>query len=272
MRKLNATLLNGANKEEAILKIKDDSFAVTTNDQLIKIPYSNIKSYNFDEENQVLSIVKFGGNPIELNIAKDKQLLELLNSITRQNKRDSNESIPNYENNNLKENERKLERNATIRDTDSKKTEVKQVTEPITQKTSNQDENSSDKPDILKVISGIISIIVLIIIFVNMCSNGGRIEGGYEAERYALQEIPKSVLTLAFEPDVTSNELKCKAKEKTDDEIILVKCTTTNKHIIDYYESETIWYAYQETADRMSHYRSINPDKDTALKNLRDKD
>ncbi len=271
MRKLNATLLSGENKEEAILKIKDESFAINTNDQLIKIPYSNVKGYNYDESNGVLSIVRFGGNPIELNIVKDKQLLELLNSITSQNKRDSNESVPTYENNSTKENEKKLERNATIRDTDSKKTEVKQSTEPITRKTSNQDENSSDKPDILKVISGIISIIVLIIIFVNMCSNGGRIEGGYEAERYALQEIPKSVLTLAFEPDVTSNELKCKAKEKTDDEIILVKCTTTNKHIIDYYESETIWYAYQETADGMSHYRSINPDKDTALKNIRNK-
>ena len=125
MRKLNATLLNGENKEEAILKIKDDSFAINTNDQLIKIPYSNIKSYNFDKENQVLSIVKFGGNPIELNIVKDKQLLELLNSITSQNKSDSNESIPNYESNSPKENERKLERNATIRDTDSKKTEIK---------------------------------------------------------------------------------------------------------------------------------------------------
>ena len=117
MRKLNATLLNEGNKEEAILKIKDDSFAINTNDQLIKIPYFNIKGYNFDKENQVLSIIRFGGNPIELNIVKDKQLLELLNSITSQNKSDSNESIPNYESNSPKENERKLERNATIRDT-----------------------------------------------------------------------------------------------------------------------------------------------------------
>ena len=183
MRKLNATLLNEGNKEEAILKIKDDSFAINTIDQLIKIPYSNVKGYNYDESNGVLSIVRFGGSIIEINIVKDKKLLELLNSITSKNKSDSNESIPTYESNSPKENEKKLERNATIRDTDSKKTEVKQVTEPITQKTSNQDENSSDKPDILKVISGIISIIVLIIIFVNMCSNGGRIEGGYEADR-----------------------------------------------------------------------------------------
>lgn len=125
MRKLNATLLNEGNKEEAILKIKDDSFTITSNEQMIKIPYSNIKSFNFDEQNEVLSIVKFGGNPIELNIVKDKQLLELLNSITSQNKSDSSESIPTYESKSPKENERKLERNATIRDTDNKKTEIK---------------------------------------------------------------------------------------------------------------------------------------------------
>ena len=50
----------------------------------------------------------------------------MFNSITSQNKSDSNESIPTYESNSPKENERKLERNATIRDTDSKITEVKQ--------------------------------------------------------------------------------------------------------------------------------------------------
>lgn len=127
MRKLNATLLNEGNKEEAILKIKDDSFAINTNDQLIKIPYSNIKGYNYDESNGVLSIVRFGGSPIELNIVKDKQLLELLNSITSKNKSDSNESIPTYESNSPKENEKELERNATIRDTDNKKTEIRQI-------------------------------------------------------------------------------------------------------------------------------------------------
>lgn len=147
MRKLNATLLNEGNKEEAILKIKDDSFTITSNEQMIKIPYSNIKSFNFDEQNEVLSIVKFGGNPIELNIVKDKQLLELLNSITSQNKSDSSESIPTYESKSPKENERKLERNATIRDTDNKKTEIRQT---VKKESTNSD--------------GIIGLIVVVII------------------------------------------------------------------------------------------------------------
>lgn len=93
MRKLNASLLNEGNKEEAILKIKDDSFAINTNDQLIKIPYSNVKGYNYDESNGVLSIVRFGGSPIELNVVKDKQLLELLNAIIIQNNKKSSEII-----------------------------------------------------------------------------------------------------------------------------------------------------------------------------------
>ena len=112
MRKLNATLLNGTNKEEAILKIKDESFAITTDEQLIKIPYSNVKSYNYDEQKKVLSIVKFGGNPIELNVVKDKQLLELLNNIVEQNK-NNNESISNSESTSLKENNAKLKENTT---------------------------------------------------------------------------------------------------------------------------------------------------------------
>lgn len=149
MRKLNATLLSGENKEEAILKIKDESFAINTNEQMIKIPYSNVKGYNYDEQNEVLSIVKFGGNPIELNIVKDKQLLELLNSITSQNKSNSNESIPYYENNSVKENERELERNATIRDTDSKKTEIRQTDEK------KKESKNSD---------GVIGLIVVVII------------------------------------------------------------------------------------------------------------
>lgn len=128
MRKLNATLLNGTNKEEAILKIKDESFAITTDEQLIKIPYSNVKSYNYDEQKKVLSIVKFGGNPIELNVVKDKQLLELLNNIVEQNK-NNNESISNSESTSLKENNAKLKENTTIRNTDYEKIEIKQLKE-----------------------------------------------------------------------------------------------------------------------------------------------
>lgn len=135
----------------------------------------------------------------------------------------------------------------------------------------NDNQNNSNKSNPLEIISAIISIIVFVIIAINFFGNGGHIEGAYFAEQSALKEIPESVLTLTFEHAVTSDELKCNAKEKTDDEIILVKCTTTNEHIIDYYKSETIWYAFQETADGSHHYRAINPDKNKALESIRKK-
>ncbi len=149
MRKLNATLLSGENKEDAILKIKDESFAITTEEQLIKIPYSNIKSYNYDEQKEVLSIVKFGGNPIELNIVKDRQLLELLNNIIKQNKNNSNESISNFESTSLKEKNAKLEENTTIRNTDYEKKEIKQ---------SNEDKKEPNND----WVTGLIAVVVII--------------------------------------------------------------------------------------------------------------
>ena len=93
---------------------------------------------------------------------------------------------------------------------------------------------------------------LFIVIIGNVFSTDTTIEGGDDAVFYALREIPESILTF---DDVMSNELKCEAKEKTDDEIILVQCTTTNKDVIDHYDSETIWYGYQETADGRSHYK-----------------
>lgn len=272
MRKLDATLINGNNKEDVILKIKDDSFAITTSEQIIKIPYSNIKNYSYDTKNGILSIIKYGGNPVELKIAKDKQLLESLSNIVIQNKNNnSKESSSKTEKTITKEKEIELEEKTTIKENEKTKIEVENKIETSPQNTPNTNQNNGNNPSILKIISGIISVIVLIILCTNMCSGSYYIEGGSKAEQYALTEIPEKVPTLLFEAQVTSNELKCEAKEKTDDEIILVKCTTTNKFIKEYFDSETIWYAYQETADGMSHYRAISNNKDEALKNIRDK-
>ena len=47
MRKLNVVFIQGDKKDDAILKIKDDSLTITTSDgNLVKIPYSNIKDYS----------------------------------------------------------------------------------------------------------------------------------------------------------------------------------------------------------------------------------
>lgn len=192
-----------------------------------------------------LNVALKNGKSDVFNISDKKLRLEIIDYINNQLTNTDTKSNNQIEENNIKEN--------------------------LTQNTSNENQNSTSGNNTLKTISAIISIIVLVIIVFNFFGNGGYIEGAYLAEQSALEEIPESVLTLTFEHAVTSNELKCDAKEKTDDEIILVKCTTTNEHIIDYYKSKTIWYAYQKTADGSHHYRAINPDKNKALESIRKK-
>ena len=118
---------------------------------------------------------------------------------------------------------------------------------------------------------------VIVIIAVTGCgynSNSNFNAGGCntvvcsEAEIYAKSDIPEIA---GMWTTLRSNEIKCNATEVTKDEIILVKCTTTNQDVIDHYDSETIWYGYQETADGRSHYRSINKSKDKVLENMREK-
>lgn len=103
MRKINATLLNENNKEEAILKIKDDSFVVTTSNDLLKISHSDVKSYNYNDNNEILTITKFGGSSISLGIKKDKDLLAQLNDLVNKNKNTTDEiTSKNIENNKSK--------------------------------------------------------------------------------------------------------------------------------------------------------------------------
>lgn len=93
MRKINTTLLNEKNKEEAILKIKDDSFVVTTSNNLIKISHSDVKSYNYNDNKEILTITKFGGSSISLGIKKDKDLLVQLDNLVNTNKNINDENI-----------------------------------------------------------------------------------------------------------------------------------------------------------------------------------
>lgn len=71
MRKLNVVFIQGDKKDDAILKIKDDSLTITTSDDnLVKIPYSNIKDYSYQELDEQLSIIQYGGSMIRLGNEK----------------------------------------------------------------------------------------------------------------------------------------------------------------------------------------------------------
>lgn len=194
-----------------------------------------------------LNVTLKNGKTDVFNISDKKLRLEIIDYINNQ--------LTNVKVNNQIENN----------DINTKNTKVE--TNNI-EKNNERENTSNDKQNnnVAKIIGAIVSIIIFIVIIGNVFGTDTTIEGGDDAVFYALREIPESILTF---DDVMSNELKCEAKEKTDDEIILVQCTTTNQDVIDHYDSETIWYGYQETADGRSHYRSINKSKDKVLENMR---
>lgn len=86
------------------------------------------------------------------------------------------------------------------------------------------------------------------------------------AEEKALEDVPE--LGFVFST-VKSNELECKTDSITDDEIVLVKCTTTNEELLDYYGSSTIWYGYLESASGSSYFRWADPIQSNVLSKLR---
>lgn len=144
MRKINATLIDGEKKENVIFKIKDDSFTiVTSNNELIKIPYTSVKDYTYADKAELLTIYKFGGASVNIGIEKDKQLLMLLKDIS--NKNDSSKSIP------MEEIEEKNLNNLNTQD-------INKSSAPITQSA----QNDKKEPTTLDGIIGIIAVIIII--------------------------------------------------------------------------------------------------------------
>lgn len=259
MKKLNISFINGSNKEDAILKIKDDSFSITTRDNsIIKIPYSDIKDYEYSD-NEKLTIKRKHNSDIIVEVDFDITLINTLKEIVKNS--NSYEQQVDFKTNDSIQAKKE---EAILNDTNFQ--ERTKNTNEISYNTNVSQTNIANDIPVKAIVGTLVSVIIFIVILYTVFTPDKTIDGGSDAVFYALREIPESVLTF---DDVMSNELKCEAKEKTDDEIILVQCTTTNQDVIDHYDSETIWYGYQETADGRSHYRSINKSKDTVLKNMR---
>lgn len=261
MKKLNISFIDGSNKEDAILKIKDDSFSITTRDNsIIKIPYSDIKDYEYSD-NEKLTIKRKHNSDIIIEVDFDITLINTLKEIVK----NSNSYKQQVD---FKTNDSIQTKKEEVLSNDTNFQEKIKNTNEISHNTNDSQTTIANDIPVKAIVGTLVSIIIFIVILYNVFTPDKTkiIEGGSEAVFYALREIPESVLTF---DDVMSNELKCEAKEKTDDEIILVQCTTTNQDVIDHYDSETIWYGYQETADGRSHYRSINKSKDTVLENMR---
>ena len=79
MKKINIIF----NKKDALLKVKDESMTITTSDnELIKIPYSSIKTYKYDEEEEILTISRHGGTSIKFEVQYDKVLFDNLDNLS----------------------------------------------------------------------------------------------------------------------------------------------------------------------------------------------
>lgn len=99
MRKINVVY----DGKDAILKIKDESLVLTLEEEIIKIPYTNIKNYSYDEKNEAFEIIRHGGSKISINMKKDIELFnridELKNEasiVKEQEKSISNEKVEKY--------------------------------------------------------------------------------------------------------------------------------------------------------------------------------
>ena len=77
MKKINIIF----NKKDALLKVKDESMTITTSDnELIKIPYSSIKTYKYDEEEEILNPYEFINN----YMTERKEISENINNLLQE--------------------------------------------------------------------------------------------------------------------------------------------------------------------------------------------
>jgi len=112
---------------------------------------------------------------------------------------------------------------------------------------------------------GILTIIVGIVIYL-IVSHISTSTPPYSVERHAYEDVPK--LAYVF-TSLLPSELECKGSSITSDKINLVKCTTTNRSLINYYGSSTIWYGYLESVNTNNYYRAADKDKNVVLSKLR---
>ena len=123
MKKLNVSFIDNGTKEDAVLKIKDDSFSITTNDNsIIKIPYSDVKDYDYSQDER-LTIKRKHSSDIVIEVSFDTTLINTLKEIVKNNE---THSQPTY---------------------DKKDNQIEESSKNIAQSTSNENINiSGSKP------------------------------------------------------------------------------------------------------------------------------
>lgn len=252
MRKLNVVLIQGNKKDDAILKIKDDSLTITTKDgNLIKIPYSNIKNSSYYEDDEQLHIIQYGGSTTYLGMKKDQQLINQLREISQQ----KNEEIIQTEY--VKTEQKEI--NSVKKMPSESNSQESQTTTLNNEQVNNVDnvaESGIDIFNLMRVIIGIGGLIWCAYWFLGGAETSSHRDS---AERAAVSKLAGDYLS--------PSEISCKYNSTSGD-IIIVKCTTTNDLLIDSFDSNTIWFGYLPSASGSNYRYSVGIDKDEVISEL----
>lgn len=240
MKTINVKVLENKKTVTGTLKIKVESFSINTENNFIKLSYNDIKSYSYDENEKKL-IIQEKDLKVTLFVDYEKELFDKLEKI------ESKEIAPKENNISTDKNNNNIN--------------------------SNVNQNNENKSTGTFQIVGTLIFIVIIIIFTINGINGGNsssknIKNGYLAKQHALEDIAEDSL---YWGTPKSNQLSCEAKERTDDDIVLVLCSTTIEEIKEYYGgASSIWYGYLESADGNKYWHYSSSSKDKVLSELRD--
>ena len=254
MRKLNVVLIHENKTEDALLKIKDNSLTITTNDgNLIKIPYSNIKDFSYNEKAEQLHIIQYGESITCLGMKKDQQLINQLREELQQKNEDEKIIQTEY----VKAEQKKTNFDNNISSVSSKK--ENQTTTLNNEQVNNVDNAAESGIDIFNLMRVIIGIGGLI-----WCAYW--IFGGAETSSLRNRAESAAISNLAGDY-LSSSEISCKYNSTSGD-IIIVKCTTTNDILIESFDSDIIWFGYLPNASGSKYRYSIGNNKAEVISEL----
>ena len=273
MKKLNVSFIDNGAKEDAILKIKDDSFSITTSDNsIIKIPYSDIKDYDYSQDER-LTIKRKHSSDIVIEVSFDTTLINTLKEIVKNNE---THSQPTY-------NREKEQTKEPVKAEDSITPPKDTIVEPILNQTQNdftntQKSNISSMIVALLVICGVIFGIYSIgsSIFGSESSSDANglstdrsdwVDAGYVyAESNAKKDIPEDAYVWGT---LKASELTCETIGVSDKVIVVVKCSTTNDELIKHYGSATIYYGFQRSADGTKYWHYASKDRNEVIQKVK---
>lgn len=272
MKKLNVSFIDNGKKEDAILKVKDDSFSITTKDNsIIKIPYSDIKDYEYTQDEKLI-IKRKHSSDIVVEVSFDTTLINTLKEIV---KNSNVQSQPIYE----KEEVNTKAENST-----------KPFKENVEQNTSNENQNNSTNNQKTGFGTKLGIFLVLCAFVYGIYSIGSSFFGGESfgtgsdtkglstdrsvwvdagyvyAESNAKKDIPEDAYVWST---LKASELTCETIGVSDKVVVVVKCSTTNDEVIKHYGSSTIYYGFQESADGTKYWHYASKDRDEAIQKVK---